>query len=384
MQDWKEQYRRRITRLEDLPAPLVPTPGERAFFERAPAGSLRFAVTRYYCGLARPEDPGDPIRRQFLPRLEELEVRPYELRDPLGELPHGTAPRLIHRYRDRVLLLVTGQCGVYCRYCFRRRFASQVERGISAEEAQRAAAYLRDHPEVEEAILSGGDPLTLEDAPLGGLLEILRRARPDLILRVHTRLPVVLPDRITPELARLLGSFRPLWLVSQFNHPRELTPDSLAGLERLAGAGVPLLNQSVLLRGVNDEAGTLRRLLRGLQRAGVKPYYLFHPDLARGTAHFRPSLRRGMELAAQLGTELSGVARPVFALDLPGGGGKVALNGLPVPETRDGWYLLEDSAGREHRYPVEEDPAPGEAPASAGRRSGGPPCLAPSAAPGGA
>ncbi len=356
MSDWMDEYRRRITRLEDLPPGIVPTPGERAFFARAPAGSLRFAVTPYYCGLARPDDPEDPIRRQFLPRLEELEVRPYELPDPLGEAANGPLPRLVRRYRDRALLLVTGRCGTYCRFCFRRHFASQAERDITPEELERAAAWIAERPEIEETILSGGDPLTLGDDRLVEVLESLRRARRGLVLRIHTRMPVVLPGRVTEGLARRLGALRPLWLVSQFNHPRELTPQSLEALERLAAAGLPLLNQSVLLRGVNDDDAVLAALFRGLQRAGVKPYYLFHPDLARGTAHFRPSLRRGLRLAARLGEALSGVARPVYALDLPGGGGKVALGAATAARVRDGWHILEDGGGREYRYPVEEEP----------------------------
>ena len=358
--DWMEEYRRRITRLQDLPPGFAPTPGERAFFERAPAGSLRFAVTPYYCGLARPDDPDDPIRRQFLPRAEELEVRPYELPDPLGEGLHGPLPRLVRRYRDRALLLVTGRCATYCRFCFRRHFASQAERDIAPEELERACAWIGERPEIEEAILSGGDPLILGDDRLAGVLEALRRARRGLLLRLHTRLPAVLPARVTADLARRLGALRPLWLVTQFNHPRELTPASLEALERLSAAGVPLLNQSVLLKGVNDDAGVLAALFRGLQRAGVKPYYLFQPDLARGTAHFRPSLRRGLELAARLAEQLSGVARPVYALDLPGGGGKVALHAGSASRVRDGWYLLEDGAGRGYRYPVEEEPAEGQ------------------------
>ena len=359
MSDWMEEYRRRITRPQDLPAGFALTPGERTFFERAPAGSLRFAVTPYYCALARPDDPDDPIRRQFLPRAEELEVRPCERPDPLEDGRYSPLPRLVRRYRDRALLLVTGRCATYCRFCFRRHFASQAERDIDREELERACAWIGGRPEIEETILSGGDPLTLPDDRLAAVLEALRRVRRQMVLRLHTRVPAVLPSRVTADLARRLGASRPLWVVSQFNHPRELTPASLEALERLAAAGLPLLNQSVLLRGVNDDAGVLAALFRGLQRAGVKPYYLFQPDLAGGTAHFRPSLRRGLELAARLGTELSGVARPVYALDLPGGGGKVALHAGSAARVRDGWYLLEDGAGREYRYPVEEEPMEG-------------------------
>lgn len=371
MNDWQDEMRRRITRAEELPPAFTLSAAERAFFDSPRPGTLKFAVTRYYCGLARPEDPRDPIRRQFLPRVEELEVRPYELADPLGEIPYGPAPRLIHRYRDRVLLLVTDRCGTYCRFCFRRRFASQRERAIGEEELEQAAAYVRSRPEVEEVILSGGDPLTLEDRRLEAILHAFRVARRGLVLRIHTRMPVVLPQRVTPELARTLAGLRPLWLVTQFNHPRELTAESGAALDLLAHAGLPLLNQSVLLKGVNDEAGTLSALFRGLQRAGVKPYYLFHPDLARGTAHFRPSLRRGIELVRRLGQELSGVARPVYALDLPGGGGKVALHEGQIGRVEDGWHLLEDERRRTFRYPVEEEAE--DDPLPAGALPGAPP-----------
>ena len=322
--------------------------------EAGEARSLPLGVTSYYASLARSRDPGrDPIAAQFVPRDAERRVLPYETADPLADEAYRVAPRVVHHYRDRVLVLAHDRCATYCRHCFRRHFTAHGGGAITAQEISDAADYIAAHEEVQEALVSGGDPLMLADDRLNLLLESLRAARPHLILRLATRMPVVEPRRVTPELAGLLGGLAPLWAVIQANHPRELTEEFAAAVGRLVDAGVPVLNQTVLLRGVNDDADTLEALFRGLVRNRVKPYYLFQGDLAAGTSHFRTTIDEGLALVRELRRRLSGVAVPVYAVDLPGGGGKVPLTEATVSRREPGWYVLRDDAGDEYRYPDE-------------------------------
>ena len=272
-----------------------------------PVTRLPFGVSRYYRGLARSEDPeSDPIAAQFIPRAGELATLPYESDDPIGDARFRVTERLIHHYRDRALLLVSDRCATYCRHCFRRHFTGHGGGRITREQLEEACAYLERTPAVREVLLSGGDPLMLSDQELGSVISRLRRIDPAYILRLCTRMPVVAPSRVTEALARMLGEAGSVWTVIHANHPRELTDEFRAGIRRLLGAGVPVLNQSVLLRGINDDADTLEELFRGLVRAGVKPYYLFQGDLATGTSHFRVSLERGIELMRELRGRLSG------------------------------------------------------------------------------
>ncbi len=330
----------------------IPTAGEAPAARTGPRDRLPFLVTPYYLSLSRP-DPEDPIRRQFLPRGEELQTSPWELADPLGEEKHSPSQRLVHRYRSRALLLVTGTCATYCRHCFRRTFTREERGAIPDDALDRAAAYLAGRPEVKELLLSGGDPLILEDGQLDRILARIREARPDLTLRIGTRIPVVLPQRITPELAALLGGYAPLWISTQFNHPRELTPESRAAASRLVDRGVPMLNQAVLLRGVNDDPATLAELFDGLVAMRIKPYYLFQGDLAAGTRHLRVPLDRGLEIQRQLRGLLSGLAMPVYAVDLPGGGGKVPLTEQSLIGKEGDSYRFRGPDGAEYRYPAE-------------------------------
>jgi lysine 2,3-aminomutase len=282
--------------------------------------------------LIDPRDPGDPIRRQFFPRVQELEAHPEDLADPLGEEGVRKAPGLLHRYPDRALVLVTGRCAAYCRHCFRRGFTGRGRlRAPGPRALERAAGYLAEHREVRELILSGGDPLMLPDERLLALLARFRRFRPELAFRIHTRLPVVLPERVTPELIELLSGYHPLRVVLQVNHPRELTEDLLQAVGRFTRAGIPVLNQSVLLKGVNDDPAVLSGLFRDLAAAGIRPYYLFHPDLAAGTAHLRPSLAEGLRLFEQTSRLCPAEQLPRYVRDRPGGGGKVELAPASVP-----------------------------------------------------
>jgi len=320
-----------------------------------PATRLPFGVSRYYAGLARTQDPhSDPIAAQFVPTSGEQAVLPYESTDPIGDTRHLVASRLVHHYPDRALLLVSDRCATYCRFCFRRNFTGNGGGRISDAQLEEACDYLSRTPGVREILLSGGDPLMLSDRDLRFVIHRLLQVDAGYILRVCTRMPVVLPSRVTEDLARMLGSFGSVWVVVHANHPRELTEEFRRGIRLLQAAGVPALNQSVLLRGVNDDADTLEQLFRGLVRFGVKPYYLFQGDLASGTAHFRVPMQRGIALMQELRRRLSGLALPTYAVDLPGGG-KVPVESSLLRTEPDA-FVLRGPDGGEYRYPREEAP----------------------------
>ncbi|MGA2762041.1 MAG: KamA family radical SAM protein [Spirochaetia bacterium] len=320
---------------------------------RDPAARLPFGVSRYYAGLARGKDPRtDPIAAQYVPRDEELAALPYESADPIGDSRWLVAERLVHHYPDRALLLVSDRCATYCRHCFRRHFTGHGGGQITDGQLDRACEYLTRTPAVREVLLSGGDPLMLSDRDLQRVVDRLFRVNPQYILRICTRMPVVHPGRITDDLAGMLGSAGAVWAVIHTNHPSELTDEFRLAVRRLIRAGVPVLNQAVLLRGVNADAETLENLFRGLVRAGVKPYYLFQGDLATGTAHFRVPLERGIALMKELRARLSGIALPTYAVDLPGGGGKVPVESSLLRTEPDA-YVLQGPDGKEYRYPRE-------------------------------
>jgi lysine 2,3-aminomutase len=322
-----------------------------------PLTSLPFGVSRYYAALAGSEDPDtDPIAAQYIPRAGELVSLPYESEDPIGDRRYLVTERLIHHYSDRALLLVSDRCATYCRHCFRRHFTGHGGGRLTAAQLETACAYLAATPAIREVLLSGGDPLMLSDQELQTVMSRLKRVDPGYILRLCTRMPVVLPSRITDGLACVLQGFEGVWVVIHANHPRELGSEFRAAVKRLLGAGAPVVNQAVLLRGVNDDVVTLEALFRGLLGAGVKPYYLFQGDLATGTAHFRVDLGHGIQLMRELRGRLSGMALPTYAVDLPGGGGKVPVEQSLLrvePEA----YILRGGDGAEYRYPREISPS---------------------------
>ncbi len=279
-------------------------------------------ISPAFQALAALADPLDPIARQFEPSADEAKPAPDDLADPIGDLTHSVSECLVHRHPDRVLLVPTWACPVHCRFCFRRDRVGG--KGPDETQLQQALAYIRAHLEIREAILTGGDPLMLPPRRLQALIQDLVAIPHIESLRIHSRVPVAAPARITPTLARLLGgAAKPVYLLVHVNHEREITPEAAAGFDRLRQAGVPMLSQSVLLKGVNDRVETLEALFRALLRLGVKPYYLHHPDRVPGTGHFRLSLQEGRALMAALRPRLSGLALPVYILDLPGGKGKV-------------------------------------------------------------
>jgi lysine 2,3-aminomutase len=354
--DWRWQLRSAIGSAEDLARALPLTAGEEEGARRAEGQGLPLRITPYYLSLVDRDDPACPVRRQCVPEAREGAVVPGDLADPLGEVAHEVAPHLVQRYPDRVLLLATDRCAVYCRFCTRSRMVGSGDGAVSLEDLGPALAWLRAHPEVRDVILSGGDPLAMATGRIVRLVAAVRAVASVETIRLATRVPVTLPMRVTRELVRALRPFHPLWVMTHFNHPKELTPDAVAACARLADAGFPVMNQTVLLAGVNDDATVLAALFRGLIRARVKPYYLLQADPVRGTGHLRTPLARGVELMAELQGRVTGIALPKLICDTPEGKGKVALGGHPVVTRPDGRTSLTTFRGEVVEYV--DPPAP--------------------------
>ena len=317
--------RNAITSMRRLSELLHLTADERAGALLAEKAGLPLSITPYYLELCDPRDPDCPIRRQVVPSVREQQEVPGEWVDPLGEATHEVAPDLIQRYPDRALLLVNDRCAVYCRFCTRSRWVGQAGGARSMQRLAAAFAYLRDHPQVRDVIVSGGDPLTLRTQRIAELLAELRAIPSIETIRVATRVPVTLPQRVTDELVQAMRPFHPIWIMTHFNHARELTPLAESACRRFVDAGFPVMNQTVLLRGVNDRPDTLAELFRGLVRNRVRPYYLLQGDPVRGSAHLRTPLDTGIRLMASLQGRLSGIALPKLIVDTPGGHGKVPV-----------------------------------------------------------
>lgn len=314
-----------ITTIAQLEKHLRLTDKERAFGNLQ--GVLPIAIPPYFLSLIDKDDPNDPLRIQAVPTIAEGDMLSDEDMDPLAEVDHSVTGRLIHRYPSRVAFLVTDICAMYCRHCFRRRFTGTFQGPASRPEIQAAASYVGQHKEVKEILLTGGDMMTLSDQKIEELITIFREARPDLVIRLCTRMPAANPERITPALVAIFKRFTtaPFYLMTQFNHVRELTDEAVAAVALFVDAGIPAMNQSVLLKGVNDDAQVLEELCNKLIFSRIKPYYLFQGDLVGGTSHFRVPLQRGLALEKELRKRLSGLAMPLYAVDLPQGGGKVPL-----------------------------------------------------------
>ena len=342
-----------VTTREELESVLVLSEHESRWFS-VHQGALPLRISRYYLDLIDPEDPDDPLRRQVVPSWYETVHDGQGNLDPLAEVFHSPLSRLIHRYENRVALLLTDRCATYCRHCFRRRFTASGEQGISDDELHKVLSYLAEHTEIREILLTGGDPLTLSDSRLASILDALRAVRNTLVLRLCSRMPVTYPFRVTDRLIDLLSRHtKPaLYLMLQFNHHREITPQSVEAVARFVDSGIPVMNQTVLLRGVNDDVETLEQLMNDLVSIRVKPYYLFQGDLVDGTSHLRVPLEHGLALERELRGRLSGLAMPTYALDLPEGGGKVPL-GTSYLRNSDGNGSWEFSTvhGELRRYP---------------------------------
>lgn len=322
--DWHWQITHRITGVEKLKEVIPLTAEEEAGINHC-LETLRMAVTPYYITLMDPDNPHCPIRKQGIPTQAELHIGEYDLRDPLHEETDSPVPGLTHRYPDRVLLLVTDQCSTYCRHCTRRRMAGQTDKALPLEQFQKALDYIKATKQVRDVLISGGDPFTLADERLEYIISSLRAIPHVEIIRFGTRTPVVLPMRITEKLVQMLRKYHPIWVNTHFNHPREFTPESRAALARLADAGIPLGNQSVLLRGINDCPNIMKKLVHELVQNRVRPYYIYQCDLSTGIEHFRTTVSKGIEIIESLRGHTSGLAVPTYVIDAPAGGGKIPV-----------------------------------------------------------
>jgi lysine 2,3-aminomutase len=321
--DWRWQLGHMLTTAEELGRAVALTDEERAGLA-ASADLFRVGITPYYASLMDRAHASCPIRLQAIPRVQEADVRDEELRDPLGEDSHNPAPSVVHKYPDRVLFLVVDRCGIYCRHCNRRRLVGGDEPPTTAD-LEAGLEYIAKTKRIRDVLLSGGDPLLLSTRRLDYLLGRLRAIAHIETIRIGTRLPVVCPMRIDAELTSALKKHHPLFINTHFNHDKELTPEARAGCERLVDAGIPVGNQTVLLRGVNSSLRSLRALMRGLLRSRVRPYYLFQGDTVIGTDHLRTPVESAMELYRGLRGWMNGMAVPMLVLDAPGGGGKVPI-----------------------------------------------------------
>src|SRR5574344_305952 len=322
--DWKWQVKNRIETLDQLKKYIQLTPEEEEGVAKS-LQTLRMAITPYYLSLIDPNNPHCPIRRQAVPTLAETHRAEADLLDPLHEDEDSPVPGLTHRYPDRVLFLITDQCSMYCRHCTRRRFAGQHDCESPAERIQKGIDYIAKTPEVRDVLLSGGDGLLVSDSMLESIIQRLRAIPHVEIIRIGSRVPVVCPQRITDDLVNMLKKYHPIWLNTHFNHPNEVTPEAAEACAKLANAGIPLGNQSVLLRGVNDCTHVMKKLVHELVKIRVRPYYIYQCDLSMGIEHFRTPVSKGIEIIESLRGHTSGYAVPTFVVDAPGGGGKTPV-----------------------------------------------------------
>lgn len=354
-QDWTWQLKHRITTVEQLEQYMTLTAEEKAGCNFANR-KLALAITPYFFNLIDRSNPDCPIRRQVIPRAGEMVVSEGEMLDSLGEDAHSPVPGIVHRYPDRVLFLVTDRCASYCRYCTRSRLVSNAQDYNFHPEYEQGLRYIEAHPEIRDVLLSGGDPLLLSDRKLEHLLARLREIPHVEFIRIGSRIPVFLPQRITPELCDVFRRHGPVWMSIHVNHPKECTADLRSACERLAFAGVPLGNQSVLLRGVNDDEDVMKALVHRLLRMRVRPYYLYQMDLITGGAHFKVDVRRGMEIIQSLRGFTTGYAVPQYVIDAPGGGGKVPINPEYIEAIDDDAIVFRNYEGQRLRYPLHTRP----------------------------
>jgi len=349
--DWRWQFRNRITSLDRL-ATRLPFPARERATRRAVLREFRMGITPYYLSLIDPDDPDDPVARQVVPVAEEQSDVSAGLDDPLGEETFSPVPGITHRYPDRCLMVLSNSCAIYCRYCTRKRIMA--EDAVFDLHLDRMVEYIAGTPAIRDVVVSGGDPLSFATDKLDRILGRLRAIPHVEIIRIGSRVPVALPMRVDQELARMLARHHPLWVNVHFNHPHEVTPDAARACDRLSREGIPLNNQTVLLRGVNDDETTLRALCHGLMLMRVRPYYLYHCDPVRGADHFRTTVARGVELIEALRGHTSGLAIPQFVVDAPGGGGKIPVNPQYLLSYDHGRAILRNHQGR--TYETQDPP----------------------------
>lgn len=342
--DWKWQVKNRIETLEDLKK-YVKLTAEEEEGVRKTLSTLRMAITPYYLSLIDPNDPHDPVRHQCIPTALETHQATADLLDPLHEDEDSPTPGLTHRYPDRVLFLITDMCSMYCRHCTRRRFAGQTDNECGPDRIEKALEYIEKTESVRDVLLSGGDALMVSDKKLEYIISRLRQIPHVEIVRLGTRTPVVCPQRITPELCDMLKKYHPIWINTHFNHPNEVTAESRRACEMLANAGIPLGNQSVLLRGVNDCVHVMKHLVQDLVKMRVRPYYIYQCDLSMGLEHFRTPVSKGIEIIEGLRGHTSGFCIPTFVVDAPGGGGKTPVMPQYVISQAPGKVVLRNFEG---------------------------------------
>lgn len=352
--DWRWQLSHSLKNADDLADFMQCSEGQREEVKRL-SKNFRFALTPYYASLINLSDPEDPIGLQAFPQSMELLNAPEEADDHIGEEHYSPVKRITHRYPDRVLFLLTEQCSFYCRFCTRRRVVGGGVQGNYADEIRDAIGYIRATPEVRDVLISGGDPLVYADEKLEPILAELRAIPHVEIIRFGTRVPVVLPMRITDSLCAMLRKYHPLYVNTHFNHPNEITPEAAAACGRLADSGMPLGNQTVLMRGVNDCPVVMKRLVHALLRIRVRPYYLYQGDLAVGTKHFRTSISKGIEIVESLRGHTTGLAVPTFCIDMVGGGGKVPISPNYVVSQAPGRWVLRNFEGFMSTYTEPDD-----------------------------
>ncbi|MGE0200562.1 MAG: KamA family radical SAM protein [Candidatus Melainabacteria bacterium] len=344
--DWKWQFRNRITTLAQLKEYMPVLPEEEKAFQAA-GKNLPFAVTPYYLDRIDPSNPYDAIRKTVIPRMAEFTTAPSEMVDPCGEDHDSPVPGLVHRYPDRVLFLVNETCSVYCRYCTRSRLVGSGKHQVDYEAVYE---YLRNTPAVRDVLISGGDPLVMSDDKLEGIIANLR-AIPHLdIIRIGTKIPVVLPQRITDDLVAMLKKYHPFYMSIHFLHPDEITPEVEAACNKLADAGIPTFSQTVLLKGVNDDPEVMKALMLKLLKLRVRPYYIYQCDPVQGTSHFRTSVETGINIMEHLRGHITGYGVPTYVIDAPGGGGKIPVSPDYVLGRGDGTVTLRNYAGEQYTY----------------------------------
>ncbi|HJX60842.1 MAG TPA: KamA family radical SAM protein [Thermodesulfobacteriota bacterium] len=348
--DWRWQLRHRVTKLEQLQEILQLIPEEIEGIKQS-KGRLALAVTPYFVSLMDPSNPNCPIRRQAVPRIEECHLSKNDMVDPCGEDKNSPVSGLVHRYPDRVLLLVTDQCATYCRYCTRRRLVGSNERPITQGNFEEVLKYLKTHKKVRDVLLSGGDPLLLENERLEEILSRLRMIPHIELLRIGTRAPVTLPQRITVGLVRMLKKYHPLMISIHFTHPKEITDAVRRACNELADGGIPLGSQTVLLKGINDKPNVMKKMVHELLKIRVRPYYIYQCDLATGTEHFRTSVATGIQIIEKLRGHTTGYAIPTYVIDAPGGGGKIPIEPEYVISKEKGKLVLRNYEGQVFEYP---------------------------------
>lgn len=352
--DYQWQLKNRITTVEHVKKIISLSPDAEKGLGKC-LEKFKMAITPYYASLIDPDDPYCPIRKQAIPDVRELECFKGDLEDPLNEDEDSPVPCIVHRYPDRVLFLVFNQCSMYCRHCTRRRKVGHQESVISRKEIDQGIAYIKANPKIRDVLVSGGEPLLLDDKALEYIIKALYHIPHVEIIRIGTRAPVVLPQRITADLIKMLQKYHPIWINTQFNHPNEITPYSREACEKIVNAGIPLGNQSVLLREVNDCVHIMRKLLTELVKMRVRPYYLYQCDVAMGINHFRTSVAKGIEIIEGLRGHISGLCVPTYIIDTPKGGGKIPIQPNYVLSENDNKLILRNYEGKLFTYTLPHD-----------------------------